>query len=55
MEPIRLQKYLAEKGYASRRGAEKLIADGFVKVNGILITEMGIKVTPGQDLSLIHI
>ncbi|MEI7640576.1 MAG: pseudouridine synthase [bacterium] len=49
MEPIRLQKYLAEKGYASRRGAEKLIADGFVKVNGILITEMGIKVTPGQD------
>lgn len=33
-EPIRLQKYLSECGYCSRRKAEELIAAGKVKVNG---------------------
>lgn len=33
-QPIRLQKYLSECGYCSRRKAEELIADGKVKVNG---------------------
>lgn len=47
---VRLQKVLAERGLASRRGAEKLIADGLVRVNGSVVTEMGVKVDPGRDL-----
>ena len=41
---MRLQKYLAECGVASRRNAEKMILDGRVSVNGQIITEMGIQV-----------
>lgn len=37
----RLQKYMASCGVASRRGSEKLIALGKVKVNGVVVTEMG--------------
>jgi len=40
----RLQKVIAESGYASRRKAEELIKAGKVYVNGIKITEMGYKV-----------
>ncbi len=46
---IRLQKFLADAGIASRRGAEKLIASGEVRVNGQVVTEMGIKIDPTQD------
>ncbi len=46
---IRLQKYLADQGIASRRTAEKLIAEGAVQVNGKLITEMGVKIDPNKD------
>lgn len=45
MEEIRLQKYIAECGVASRRKAEELIIEGRVRINGITVTEMGIKVT----------
>ena len=41
---MRLQKYLAQSGVASRRAAEKLIADGHVTVNGEKITQMGVQV-----------
>ncbi len=41
---MRLQKYLALSGVASRRNSEKLIADGHVAVNGHVITEMGVQV-----------
>lgn len=41
---MRLQKYLARSGVASRRNSEKLIADGHVTVNGHVITEMGVQV-----------
>lgn len=41
----RLQKVIAEGGVASRRGAEKLISEGRVKVNGEVITELGSKVS----------
>jgi pseudouridine synthase len=44
--PVRLQKILAQAGVASRRAAEKLIADGRVMVDGKTVTEMGIKVDP---------
>lgn len=43
---IRLQKYLAECGVASRRACEKLITDGLVTVDGVTITELGTKVDP---------
>lgn len=42
---IRLQKYIADAGRASRRNAEVLIASGHVKVNGRVVTEMGVKVS----------
>lgn len=41
----RLQKVIAQAGIASRRKAEKLIADGHVKVNGETVIELGIKVS----------
>ncbi len=41
---IRLNKYLANSGVASRRKADELIKDGFVKVNEEVITEMGYRV-----------
>lgn len=47
---MRLQKYLASCGVASRRTAEKLIADGRVSVDGQIITEMGVQVEVGQDI-----
>ena len=46
----RLQKYLARAGVASRRLAEKLIAEGRVQVNNAAVTEMGTKVEAGKDL-----
>lgn len=41
---MRLQKFLAANGVASRRKSEELISSGRVKVNGNIITEMGYKV-----------
>ncbi len=47
-EPVRINKFLAECGVTSRRGAEELILSGKVKVNGKLAT-LGDKVVPGKD------
>lgn len=47
---MRLQKFLADAGVASRRKSEELILQGKVKVNGSVVTELGIKVEPGQDV-----
>jgi pseudouridine synthase len=49
-ELIRLQKYLADKGVASRRKCEEFITDGLVKVNGKVVTELGTKVDPDKDV-----
>ncbi len=46
---VRLNKLLAERGLASRRGADKLIAEGLVTVNGKKVYELGIKVNEHQD------
>lgn len=48
-EIVRLQKYIAMCGIASRRAAEELISDGRVCVNGKKITEQGVKVEIGAD------
>lgn len=45
MEQMRLQKYLAKAGIASRRKCEELILDGKIEVNGRIVTELGTKVT----------
>ena len=49
-EAIRLQKYMAEAGIASRRKAEQLILEGKVKVNGKIVDELGIKIVPNKDI-----
>lgn len=49
MEEIRLQKYLAEAGVASRRKAEELIQLGKIKVNNQVVIELGTKVNPSRD------
>lgn len=48
-EKIRLQKYLAKCGIASRRKAEEYILEGKVKVNGKIITELGTKINSKID------
>lgn len=45
----RLQKYMAECGVGSRRRCEEWIKEGRVKVNGAIVTEMGVKVDPAKD------
>ena len=49
MEEMRLQKYLASCGVASRRKCEELILDGKVGVNGNVVTELGTKINPEKD------
>ena len=46
----RLQKIIAESGYASRRKAEELIKKGKVIVNGKVVTELGTKASFGDDI-----
>lgn len=46
---VRLQKYLADSGVASRRKCEEYIRAGLVKVNGKVVTEMGTKIDPESD------
>ncbi|HIY84449.1 MAG TPA: rRNA pseudouridine synthase [Candidatus Rubneribacter avistercoris] len=47
--PMRLQKFLARAGAASRRGSENLMTAGRVTVNGRVVTELGSKVDPLVD------
>ena len=44
----RLNKYIAQAGICARRKADELIKQGRVKVNEVVVTEMGIKVKPGD-------
>ena len=46
---MRIQKYLSEQGVASRREAEKLIKAGLVKLNGVVVREMGVQMDPAKD------
>ena len=46
----RLQKFLARSGIASRRKSEELITSGKIKVNGQVVTELGIKINPEIDI-----
>lgn len=51
---MRLQKYLASCGVASRRNSEELIKKGVIKVNGKTITEMGYVVDPDKDIITVN-
>src|ERR1041384_6316211 len=46
---VRLQKFLADAGVASRRAGEQMIRAGRVVVNGATVRELGTKVSPGID------
>ncbi len=46
---VRLQKFLARAGVASRRSSEKMISAGRIAVNGAVVTELGTKVDPAYD------
>ncbi|ATQ35728.1 ribosomal large subunit pseudouridine synthase B [Mesoplasma entomophilum] len=48
----RLQKIISARGVTSRRNAEKLIVEGKVKVNGVVITELGFKTSPDADIEV---
>lgn len=47
---MRLQKYLAAGGVASRRAAEKMIEAGRVKVNGRVVKKLGVKIDTLHDI-----
>ena len=47
---MRLQKYMSERGWMSRRKAEDAIAKGWVSVNGTVVTGMGVQIDPDTDV-----
>lgn len=49
--PVRINKFLSEAGYCSRRAADKLIEQGRITINGI-VPEMGTKVQPGDEVAV---
>jgi pseudouridine synthase len=46
---LRLNKFLSQQGIASRRDADRLIADGRVSVNGTVVEDLGVKIDAGRD------
>lgn len=50
MENVRLQKYMADAGVASRRKCEEYILEGKVQVNNNIVTELGTKINPSKDI-----
>ena len=47
---MRLNKYIANSGLCSRRKADEYIQDGEISVNGKVVTELGVKVMPGDTV-----
>ena len=48
--PVRLNKYLSNAGICSRREADNYIGAGLITVNGVVVTELGTKVTPTDEI-----
>lgn len=46
---MRLNKYLADAGIASRRAADRLIQAGAIKINGQIVKQLGTQVDPSRD------
>ncbi len=49
VEPVRLNRFLAQCGIASRRECDALISSGKIKVNGQVVTELGTRIVPQKD------
>ena len=47
---VRLNRFVAQSGICSRREADELIAAGLVSINGEIVTELGSKVKPGDEV-----
>lgn len=50
-KPVRINKFLSEAGYCSRRAADKLLEQGRITINGV-VPEMGTKVEPGDEVAV---
>lgn len=50
MNKIRIQKYCSERGLASRCETEEYLKNGWIKINGVVVTEPGTKVDPENDV-----
>ncbi|NVK63429.1 MAG: 23S rRNA pseudouridine(2604) synthase RluF [Flavobacteriales bacterium] len=50
-KPVRINKFLSEAGYCSRRAADKLLEQGRITINGV-VPEMGTKVLPGDEVAV---
>ena len=53
METVRINKYLSEIGFCSRRAADKLIEQGRITVNGAPV-EMGMKVSAQDKIAVVE-
>ncbi|CAN5341497.1 pseudouridine synthase [soil metagenome] len=51
-EPLRLSKRMSELGLCSRREADEWIARGWVRVDGVVVSELGSKVLPSQRVTV---
>lgn len=51
-EGIRLSKLMSERGLCSRREADALIERGWVRVNGVAVSELGVRVQPDVAIEL---
>lgn len=49
---IRLSKVMAQRGLASRREADRLIAAGCVLVDGVVVAELGVRIDPSANITL---
>ena len=49
-EPVRLNRYIANSGLCARREADELIKKGHISVNGVKVTDMGIRVKPSDSV-----
>ena len=52
-EQLRLSKLMAQRGLCSRREADSFIEQGLVKVNGVIINQLGTKVAPDVQIELL--
>ena len=52
MEKIRISKLMAERGLCSRREADAYIERGWVRVDGVVVSELGSKAFPNQKITL---
>ncbi|HUH39537.1 MAG TPA: pseudouridine synthase [Castellaniella sp.] len=52
MEPVRISKLMAQRGLCSRREADAYIERGWVRVDGVIVSELGSKASPSARITL---